>query len=65
MKRTLGQKLYDRIEMAQGYSYISDGVRDYSKEELYKLVKNSIEWHKKSIEVLKTFQKMHLSKPKQ
>ena len=57
-----GEKLWNKIERAQGYAYISDAVHTFSKQESVKEAIRSLNWHKQCIKVLKLF--IEENKPK-
>ena len=54
----LGNELFKRLEMNQGYSYISDGIFG-TPEHIFEVARNSKAHHRKCVEAINKFLKKH------
>lgn len=57
--KTLGEKLFNLVQASQGFSFISDGIGDFSDDEVIKIAKNSLTWTKETIGILEKFIREH------
>jgi hypothetical protein len=55
----LGEILFDLVETAQGYAFISDGIEEvnWTPEQIYSLAKISRDWNKETLRILNKFLK--------
>lgn len=58
-KKTLGEELFDKVEAAQGYSYISDGIDGAEDAEVMDIAKRSLKYHRECIRLLERFLKKY------
>jgi len=51
----IAAEIFKKIEEAQGFAFISDGLGVFSVKDLYKRLNGCLDWHKRCVSILTAF----------